>query len=103
MEMERRTRKFGRSGGGGHGGQRTHRRKERTFLPFGARIPKGVITKDTKVDYKNLSLLQKFLSDRGKIYSRRITGVSAKDQRKVSVAIKQARHLALLPTGGVRK
>ena len=67
------------------------------------KIVRSRLPSDTKVDYKNLAVLQKFLSDRGKIVSRRLSGVSAKDQRKISEAIKQARYLALLPTGGVKK
>ena len=59
--------------------------------------------KDGKIEYKNLMLLQRFLNDRGKIVSRRVSGVSAKEQRKIAEAIKLARFLALLPTGGVRK
>ena len=59
--------------------------------------------KDGKIEYKNLMLLQRFLNDRGKIVSRRVSGVSAKEQRKITEAIKLARFLALLPTGGVKK
>ena len=49
------------------------------------------------VDYKDVALLRKFMSDRGKIRSRRVTGLSAKRQREVAMAIKNARELALLP------
>jgi small subunit ribosomal protein S18 len=48
------------------------------------------------VDYKNLSLLKTFLTPEGKILPRRITGNTAKQQRQISLAIKRARHLALL-------
>ena len=61
-------------------------------------VPKG-----TTFDYKNFQLLQKFLNDRGKIISRRITGISSKQQRQLTTAVKRARFLALLETGGVRK
>lgn len=57
---------------------------------------------DAVLDYKNIGLLQKYLNDRGKIVPRRITGISAKDQRKLVSAIKKARFLALLTTGRVR-
>lgn len=69
------------------------------------RLPKFVIPAGTKVDYKNVSLLQKFITDRGKIQNRRLTGVSAKDQRQLAQAIRQARFLALLPTSlkGLRR
>jgi small subunit ribosomal protein S18 len=49
------------------------------------------------VDYKDVALLRKFMSDRGKIRSRRVTGLSAKRQREVAVAIKNAREMAMLP------
>ena len=57
---------------------------------------------DAIIDYKNVGLLQKYLNDRGKIVPRRITGISAKNQRKLVSAIKKARFLALLTTGRVR-
>lgn len=50
-----------------------------------------------KINYKDLNMLKKFISERGKILPRRITGNSAKAQRKLTIAIKRARHLALLP------
>lgn len=49
------------------------------------------------IDYKDPEFLLKFVNDQGKILPRRITGTSLKYQRKVSKAIKRARHLALLP------
>ena len=49
------------------------------------------------VDYKDPEFLKKFLNDQGKILPRRITGPSLKYQRKVSQAVKRARHIALLP------
>jgi small subunit ribosomal protein S18 len=52
---------------------------------------------DEVVDYKDVALLRKFMSDRGKIRSRRVTGLSAKRQREVAMAIKNAREMALLP------
>jgi|HubBroStandDraft_1064217.scaffolds.fasta_scaffold185502_3 small subunit ribosomal protein S18 len=51
----------------------------------------------TWVDYKDISLLRRFMSDRGKIRSRRVTGNCAQHQRDVAVAIKTAREVALLP------
>jgi small subunit ribosomal protein S18 len=50
-----------------------------------------------RIDYKDVKLLQRFVSERGKIVPRRITAVTAKEQRALSRAIKRARHLALLP------
>ncbi len=49
------------------------------------------------VDYKNIELLKKFVTERGKILPRRITGVSARFQRLLCNAIKRARMVALLP------
>lgn len=60
------------------------------------------LPKDVVIDYKNVSLLQKFLNERGKIVPRRITGVSAKEQRDLCSAIKKARFLALLTSGSTR-
>ncbi|CAM5543619.1 MULTISPECIES: 30S ribosomal protein S18 [Streptomyces] len=49
------------------------------------------------IDYKDTDLLRKFISDRGKIRSRRVTRVSAQQQRQLARAIKNAREMALLP------
>lgn len=49
------------------------------------------------IDYKDIKLLQRFISERGKIVPSRITAVSAAKQRKLAQAIKRARYLALLP------
>jgi small subunit ribosomal protein S18 len=49
------------------------------------------------VDYKDIALLRKFMSDRGKIRSRRVTGLTPRRQREVAMAIKNAREMALLP------
>ncbi len=50
-----------------------------------------------KIDYKDVRLLQRFLSERGKIVPSRITAVSTKKQRELAQAIKRARNIALLP------
>lgn len=49
------------------------------------------------LDYKDVNTLKKFMSERGKILPRRVTGTCAKDQRKITLAIKRARAVALLP------
>ena len=49
------------------------------------------------IDYKDVKLLERYVSERGKIVPSRITGVSANKQRELARAIKRARHLALLP------
>ena len=55
----------------------------------------------TYVDYKDVALLRTFISDRGKIRSRRVTGLSVQQQRMVARAIKNAREMALLPYASV--
>ncbi len=49
------------------------------------------------VDYKDVDTLRKFINERGKIVSRRVSGLSAKQQRMITRAIKRARNMALLP------
>ena len=49
------------------------------------------------IDYKDEKLLNRFISERGKILPRRLSGVSARHQRQLQIAIKRARYLALLP------
>ncbi|WP_067930378.1 30S ribosomal protein S18 [Alicyclobacillus kakegawensis] len=55
------------------------------------------VDKIDQADYKDVARLQKFLTERGKILPRRITGNCARHQRQVTVAIKRARQVALLP------
>ena len=74
------------------GGGRSRRPffRRRKSCPFsGADAP--------KIDYKDVKLLQRFISERGKIVPSRITAVSAKKQRALARAIKRARNLALIP------
>ncbi len=81
-----------RGGGPGRpgGGARRPFFRRRKSCPFsGPKAP--------KIDYKDVKLLQRFLSERGKIVPSRITAVSAKRQRELAQAIKRARFLALLP------
>jgi small subunit ribosomal protein S18 len=54
----------------------------------------------SSVDWKNAALLRKFISDRGKIRARRVTGLTPQQQRQVATAIKNAREMALLPYPG---
>lgn len=61
--------------------------------PRGSRYLKGV----KKIDYKDAELLGKFMSDSGKIMSRRLTGVSARQQRQLKMAIRRSRNMGLLP------
>ena len=55
------------------------------------------VDKVESVDYKDAAKLRRYLSERGKIVPRRVTGTCARHQRQLTVAIKRARHLALLP------
>jgi small subunit ribosomal protein S18 len=55
------------------------------------------VDSNIKIDYKNPAILRSFLTERGKIIPRRITGTCAKHQRILTVAIKRARTIALLP------
>ena len=58
------------------------------------------VAKIENVDYKDTALLRKFISDRGKIRARRVTGVSVQEQRLIAQAVKNAREMALLPYAG---
>lgn len=49
------------------------------------------------VDYKDTEYLQRFINEQGKILPRRVTNTSAKTQRQITIAVKRARHLAMLP------
>ncbi|MGD8398553.1 MAG: 30S ribosomal protein S18 [Anaerolineae bacterium] len=55
------------------------------------------LDKTRDIDYKDIGTLRRYLTDRGKIKSRRKTGTCAKHQRRLAIAVKRARHLALLP------
>ena len=80
----------GRGGAGGAGGTRRPFFRRRKSCPFtGQNAP--------KIDYKDVKLLSRYISERGKIVPSRITAVSAKKQRELSQAIKRARYLGLLP------
>ena len=66
---------------------------------FGPRKKVDPFVKDPSkvIDYKDTETLKRFISDRGKILPRRVTGLNAKHQREVTRAIKRARQVALLP------
>ncbi|SDW45297.1 small subunit ribosomal protein S18 [Amycolatopsis xylanica] len=68
--------------------QRTPLKRKRNLL-----LAEGV----SEVDWKDVNLLRKFISDRGKIRARRVTGLTPQQQKQVAVAIKNAREMALLP------
>ena len=75
------------------------RRKPRTVKGGKPVAPVKAITVGV-IDYKDVSTLRRFISERGKIHSRRITGVSVQEQRLLAKAIKNAREMALLPYAG---
>ena len=50
-----------------------------------------------EIDYKDVATLRKFVSERGKILPRRVTGTCAKHQREITTAVKRARHIGLMP------
>jgi len=76
--------------------QRPRRARRRRFIPR-RKVCAFCTGKVDVIDYKRPELLRRFLTDRGKIKPRRRTGTCAKHQRRLAVAIKRARHLALLP------
>uniref|UniRef100_A0AAU6QB55 Small ribosomal subunit protein bS18c n=1 Tax=Nigella ciliaris TaxID=555470 RepID=A0AAU6QB55_9MAGN len=74
-------------------------KSKRLFLKkrraFRRRLPR--IGSGDRIDYRNLSLISRFISEQGKILSRRVTRLTLKQQRLITIAIKQARILSLLP------
>lgn len=88
MDDDREERR-GRRGGYRGGGRRrpSRRRKVCAFC----------LEKTKTIDYKDVNMLRRYLTERSKIRSRRKTGTCAKHQRRLAIAVKRARHLALLP------
>jgi small subunit ribosomal protein S18 len=93
-----------REGGGGYSvkarlrakaRKRDRKMRKRGFAR--KKVSRLTTDKNLVVDYKDPKLLRSFLSETGKILPRRITGNTAKQQREIALAIKRARHLALLP------
>jgi small subunit ribosomal protein S18 len=76
-----------------------NRRKKMMSSKYAKLAPVKTI-KIEVIDYKDVATLRKFISDRGKIRARRITGATVQDQRKIAKAIKNAREMALLPYAG---
>ena len=72
---------------GGRGGARRGRKKVCAFC----------VDRVEKIDYKDVAKLRRYLSERGKIVPRRVTGTCARHQREMTIAIKRARHLAMMP------
>ena len=74
------------SGGGGRGPKRQHRK-----------VCSFCVEKAQYIDYKEVSRLRRFISERGKILPRRVTGTCSRHQRPLTVALKRARQIALIP------
>ncbi len=83
--------------------KKTMTRARRTRSRSHKRPTKFVVPKDAVFDYKDLALIQKFVTDRGKLVPRRISGISNSQQMAVTIAVKRDRYLGLLPVGGVKK
>ncbi len=83
-----------RGGNGGGGGGR--RRGGRRFTPR-RRVCFFCVDKVEHIDYKDINLLRRYISERGRIEGRRRTSVCARHQRLLATALKRARHIALLP------
>lgn len=85
--------------GGGPGGPGGPRRGKRQFFRK-KKVCKFCVEKMDLIDYKRADILSQFVQERGKILPRRMTGVCARHQRWLGVAIKRARNIALLPFAG---
>lgn len=77
-------------------------RSDRPSRPGGARRPRKkvcafCVDKAEHIDFKDIAKLRRFTSERAKIVPRRVTGTCARHQRELTIAIKKARHIALLP------
>ena len=81
--------------------RRNNRNNDEDFNPKFRKVRKKVCAlcanKDLVLDYKNADQLKKFINEKGKILPRRATGACAKHQRDITLAVKRARHIAILP------
>ena len=81
--------------------RRNNRNNDEDFNPKFRKVRKKVCAlcanKDLVLDYKNADQLKKFVNEKGKILPRRATGACAKHQRDITLAVKRARHIAVLP------
>ncbi|HEV1993642.1 MAG TPA: 30S ribosomal protein S18 [Candidatus Acidoferrum sp.] len=92
-------RREGGPGGGGPGGPGGRPRGKRQYFRK-KKVCKFCVEKMDFIDYKRADILSQFVQERGKILPRRMTGVCARHQRWLGVAIKRARNIALLPFAG---
>ena len=79
----------------GRAGEGRARRGKRKVDPF-------LADKTLKIDWRDPQLLSRFITERGKIVPRRVSGLTAKNQRALKKAIKKARHMSIIPYGGHR-
>lgn len=79
------------------------RDREKEKRMAGRRLAKFSLPKGTTIDYKEVNLLQRYVTERGKILSRRVTGVSAKEQREIARAVRKARYLGLITILGAKR
>ncbi len=93
------SRREGGPGGGGPGGPGGRPRGKRQYFRK-KKVCKFCVEKMDFIDYKRADILSQFVQERGKILPRRMTGVCARHQRWLGVAIKRARNIALLPFAG---
>ena len=81
--------------------RRNNRNNDEDFNPKFRKVRKKVCAlcanKDLVLDYKNADQLKKFVNEKGKILPRRATGACAKHQRAITLTVKRARHIAILP------
>lgn len=81
--------------------RRNNRNNDEDYNPKFRKMRKKVCAlcanKDLVLDYKNADQLKKFVNEKGKILPRRATGACAKHQRDITLAVKRARHIAVLP------
>ena len=87
---QRNTSNSDRNNSGGNNSNASRIRRKKRVCSF-------CMGKSDYIDYKDISRLKKYISERGKIVPRRMSGACAKHQRKLTIAIKRARQIALLP------
>lgn len=100
--QERKTNSYNSGGNGGNRGGGGYRDNDGKNAGGRARMRRKRVCafcmeKSKCIDHKDISKLRKFVSERGKIVPRRMSGTCAKHQRALTIAIKRARHIALLP------
>jgi small subunit ribosomal protein S18 len=92
MARQQRSAPGGGPGGGRNRRGRDDRNRPRKYTKLNVEV----------IDYKDLATLRRFISDRGKTRSRRVTGLSRRHQQQLALSVKRARELALLPYVGER-